>query len=291
MNVVVFGKTGQLALSLAETQPGTIDAIYLSREDCDLLNAGAIEQSLNRLKPDYVINAAAYTAVDQAETETDVAMAINADAPAVMADWVAATNGNLIHISTDFIFDGKRTSPYLPDDEPSPLGSYGRSKLIGEQQIADNAGNNSMIIRTAWLYSEHGRNFVKTMLQLMQTREQLSVVSDQRGCPTYVEGLARTIWQVIVEEKFAAGVYHWTDAGEITWYDFACEIESQALALGILESPTPISAIATTDYPTPAARPAYSVLDSSRLIALTGTQNKPWQTQLSIALERIARQS
>ena len=290
MNVTVFGTTGQLARSLAHTKAARIRPTFLSRDDCDLRDAEMIRSVLTRQQPDFVINAAAYTAVDQAEQESEIAMAINATAPGIMAEWVAEHTAKLIHISTDFVFDGSSREPYKPEDQVAPLGSYGKSKLNGEIQVLDFAPQEAMIIRTAWVYSEYGNNFVRTMLRLMQDRDELSVVHDQHGYPTYAAGLARIIWQNINDGKFQPGIYHWSDRAEITWYEFAREIQQEALKIGLLGQAIPITDISTDQYPTPAVRPTYSVLDSSSLTDLLGIKNDDWLLNLRIALNRIAGQ-
>ena len=288
MKVTVFGANGQLGQSLAATSPPDISGEFLTREDCNLLDPGAIHAVLTRSRPDLIINAAAYTAVDRAEEEPELAKAINAAAVGVMAEWAAREHARLIHLSTDFVFDGSGQRAYRTDDEVAPLGSYGTSKLAGEV-LAETAGPQvSMIIRTAWVYSEYGNNFVRTMLRLMQERDSLSVVNDQRGSPTYAGGLAQVIWNIIDSNCFQPGIFHWTDNGNISWYEFACEIQTQAVQLGLLDKPIPINGITTDQYPTPATRPAYSVLDSSRLASLLERRTDDWQANLNLALTRLA---
>lgn len=291
MKVTVFGANGQLGQSLAATSRPDISGEYLTREDCNLLDPAAINTVLTRSRPDLIINAAAYTAVDRAEEEPELAKAINATAVGVMAEWAAREHARLIHLSTDFVFDGSGQRAYRTDDEVAPLGSYGTSKLAGEV-LAGTAGPQvSMIIRTAWVYSEYGNNFVRTMLRLMQERDSLSVVNDQRGSPTYAGGLAQVIWTIITGNCFQPGIFHWTDNGNISWYEFACEIQTQAAQLGLLDKPIPINGITTDQYPTPATRPAYSVLDSSRLASLLERSTDDWQANLNLALTRLANRS
>ena len=291
MKVTVFGANGQLGQSLAATSPPDINGEFLTREDCNLLDPAAINAALTRSRPDLIINAAAYTAVDKAEEESELAQAINAAAVGIMAEWAAREHARLIHLSTDFVFDGSGQRAYRTDDEVAPLGSYGTSKLAGEVLVGTAGPQVSMIIRTAWVYSEYGNNFVRTMLRLMQERDSLSVVNDQRGSPTYAGGLAQVIWTIINSNCFQPGIFHWTDNGNISWYEFAREIQTQAVQLGLLDKPIPINGITTDQYPTPATRPAYSVLDSSRLASLLERSTDDWQANLNLALTRLAKRS
>ena len=291
MKVTVFGANGQLGQSLAATSLPDINSEFLTREACNLLDPTEIHVALTRSQPDLIINAAAYTSVDKAEEEPELAQAINAAAVGIMAEWAAREHARLIHLSTDFVFDGSGQRAYRTDDQVAPLGSYGTSKLEGEV-LAGKAGPEvSMIIRTAWVYSEYGNNFVRTMLRLMQERDSLSVVNDQRGSPTYAGGLAQVIWTIIDRNCFRPGIFHWTDNGNISWYEFACEIQSQAVQLGLLDNPIPINGITTDQYPTPATRPAYSVLDSSKLASLLERSTDDWQANLNLALTRLAVRS
>ena len=319
MDVLVFGASGQLGEALRKVQPEQLSTVYLQRDECDLGSAEQVRDCLEHHEPRFVVNAAAYTAVDKAESEATLARAINADAPAVMAEWVKSSgfdvgrdssassrraesslmpeqtarvqqrnlNPRLIHISTDFVFDGAKTEPYLPDDPPHPKSVYGQSKLDGEKHVAGIAPEQSVILRTSWVYSEHGNNFVKTMLRLMQERDELNVVDDQRGSPTYARGLAETIWEIVCAEDFAPGIYHWTDAGVISWFEFALAIQEEALDCGILAKKVPVRPISTEAYPTPAARPYYSALDSSTLEQHYQTQKKPWRDQLRDMLRHL----
>ncbi|MBT4617468.1 MAG: dTDP-4-dehydrorhamnose reductase, partial [Gammaproteobacteria bacterium] len=212
MAILVFGSSGQLAQSLRDTQQDK-EPIFVDRNTCDLADPGRVDAILERQKPDLIINAAAYTAVDKAEEEPGLAHLINEASVRRMAAYAHANNARLIHLSTDFVFDGTNQSPYLPGDPTGPLGEYGASKLAGELAALQEAPEATMIIHTAWVYSEHGNNFVKTMLRLMDERDGLGVVDDQRGAPTYAGGLADIIWQIHEHDLFTPGIYHWTDEG------------------------------------------------------------------------------
>ncbi len=287
MRILVFGLSGQLARSLEDTRPGGFDGTFAGRATCDLAEPARVSALLDERHPDMIVNAAAYTQVDRAEEEPELAHRINGEAVADMARYVAANDARLIHISTDFVFDGSKSEPYQPGDTTGPLGKYGDSKLAGETAALQRAPENTMIIRTAWVYSEHGNNFVKTMLRLMRERDQLGVVDDQRGAPTYARGLAEVIWQIVTQDLFRPGIYHWTDSGNITWHDFAVAIQQEGASRGLLDTLIPVNPIATEAYPTPAARPAYSVLDTGKLAELLGIEPAPWRDNLRKMLERL----
>ncbi|HIL63315.1 MAG TPA: dTDP-4-dehydrorhamnose reductase, partial [Porticoccaceae bacterium] len=276
MGIVIFGSSGQLAQSLRDTTPVNRRPVFIGRDACNLSDPFRLNAILEKEKPEFIINAAAYTAVDKAEEEPQQARLVNEEAVRCLAKYSRASGAQFIHLSTDFVFDGTKQSPYLPGDATGPLGVYGQSKLAGELAALEEAPESTMIIRTAWVYSEHGSNFVKTMLRLMNERDELGVVDDQRGAPTYAGGLAELIWQIHEQELFTAGIYHWTDQANITWCDFARAIQEEAIAAGLLKKAVPINAITTDDYPTPAARPAYSVLDNTKLATLMGLEPAAW---------------
>ena len=235
------------------------------------------------LRPSVVINAAAYTAVDRAESEQAAAFAVNADGPGHLARACAGLGARLIHVSTDFVFSGNACHPYQPADPTGPVSVYGESKLAGEQQVREALGEQSVIVRTAWVYSRVGHNFVKTMLRLMAERDSLSVVADQVGTPTWARGLAEALWR-IVDKPEIAGTLHWTDAGVASWYDFAVAIAEEAHAQGLLARPVAVKPIATADYPTPAARPAWSVLDKTASWQQLGCDGMHWREALRAML-------
>lgn len=289
MNIVVFGANGQLGQSLLATEPSDIQVEYATRTDCDLSEPGSLESYLVQREPDLIINAAAYTAVDLAEEERTLAYRVNCDAVGEMAAWVAANaKARLIHISTDFVFDGTKATPYLPGDPTGPLGVYGASKLAGEERALQAAPERTMIIRTAWLYSEYGANFVKTMLRLFATGNEVNVVSDQHGSPTYARGLAEVVWGIVVDRQFTPGIFHWADKGNTTWYEFACAVQHEAFQADMLSARVPVNAIGTDQYPTPAERPAYSVLDTSKLGDALGIEPALWQDNLKRMLNNMA---
>ena len=280
--VLVTGAKGQLGSELQLTCPSGWEVLAADRSTLDIADVASLHRMLDEAQPTAVINAAAYTAVDQAEAEPEVAARSNAEGPAILAAACAERDIRLVHISTDFVFDGRASQPYHPDDATGPLGEYGRGKLAGEQGT-QSAYPASLIIRTGWVYSRFGGNFVKTMLRLMAEREQLSVVVDQVGTPTWARGLALTTWAG-VKHGATHGIYHWSDAGVCSWYDFAVAIQEEALALGLLPREIAISPIPASEYPTPAIRPSYSVLDKSSTCRDLDVSLTHWRAQLRAML-------
>ena len=271
MKVLVTGASGQLGRALVATAPAGAKVHAADRAAYDMADAAAITALVNEIAPDLVINAAAYTAVDKAEEEEATARAINADAVAAL---VAAHPGKLVHVSTDFVFDGQSSRAYRPDDSRAPLSTYGRTKAEGE----DHLRSTDLLLRTAWVYSAGGTNFVRTMLRLMAEKPALNVVADQIGAPTWAPGLAKAIWGLV--DKDASGAFHHSDAGVASWYDFAVAIQEEARAMGLLTEMIPINPITTADYPTPAKRPAFSLLDSSKTRDLLGDGYTHWRLNL-----------
>ena len=288
MKILITGCNGQLGSVL---QPVLTEYTLEchDRPTLDLLDPTAVGAKFAAFKPNVVINAAAYTAVDKAEEEVEIADAINHTAVATLACECAKHNARLIHVSTDFVFDGNQSTPYKPDDNCNPISVYGDTKLKGEQAIRKALPNSSVIIRTAWLYSTFGNNFVKTMLRLMRDRSQLKVVADQVGTPTNAVTLAAVIKQFITQPDIA-GVFHWTDAGVASWYDFAIAIYEEATALGILTSKVEVLPIPTSEYPTPAKRPAFSVLDKEQTYSHINMPKQHWRVLLRTTLIELSRQ-
>lgn len=295
MKILIIGQSGQLASELIATCPEGIEAKAFGRAALDITDAGAVLSLLEKEQPICVINASAYTAVDKAESDRDAAFAINRDAVANIASACKALNIRLLHVSTDFVFGpisaaaSGEIAPLQPSAPCAPMGVYGESKLAGERAITELLPESSVIVRTAWVYSAHGNNFVKTMLNLMVSKPKLNVIYDQIGSPTWAKGLAKWLWQV-AKMPDAKGIYHWTDAGVASWYDFAKAIQSLALEKGLLDTAIPINPIPTSDYPTPAKRPGYSVLDKTSAEALTGIAPRYWREQLSDMLDELNAQ-
>jgi len=266
VKVLITGANGQLGNALQKSSHVLADhcslqLVALTRAELNLSQAEIIINVLDDFSPDAIINAAAYTAVDRAETETELAQIINADAVKQIAIWCQKHNKTLIHVSTDFVFDGKKSSPYGIADKSNPLGVYGKTKRQGEIFALEEC-KSAYVVRTGWVYGEHGANFVKTILRLASEREHLGIVADQIGTPTYVLHLAEMIWQLLLQ-KPEQKLWHFSDAGAASWYDFAVAIVDEAEVLGLLNSKPIIRPITTMDYPTPAHRPSFSVLDKT----------------------------
>lgn len=278
MKALITGVNGQLGKALLATRPEGWTCVALDRAALDLSDADAIARVVDAEQPDLVLNAAAYTAVDRAESEPDLAQAINAGAPAAFAKALGGS-GRLVQVSTDFVFDGTSGRGYRPDDTRNPQSVYGASKAAGE----DAAGDAAIIVRTSWVYAAGGANFVRTMLRLMREREELRVVGDQIGSPTWATGLAQTLWGLAAKD--VSGIWHHRDAGVASWYDFAVAIAEEAQAMGLLQRIPTIHPIATADYPTPAKRPSFSVLDVTGTRALLGDGAVHWRSNLKTMLE------
>lgn len=283
MKVLITGADGQLGHELQATAPEAVRILACSRARLDVTRAGDVSATLRELGPQVIIHAAAFTAVDRAEEEPELAEAVNADGARNVAQAAAAASARLIHLSTDFVFDGRRGRPYPPGAEPHPLGVYGATKARGERYVREVLGNQALILRTAWVYSRHGVNFVRTMLRLLAERPDLAVVDDQIGSPTWARGLARAIWRA-VERPGLRGTQHWTDAGVASWYDFAVAIQEEATAAGLLQSRCVVRAVSSDEYPTAARRPACGVLDKKTTWRALGLTAPHWRRQLRAML-------
>ena len=286
MKTLITGANGQLGWELQRTRPDGWQIIALNRTGLDITDSGAVAAVFQKHGPDLVINTAAYTAVDKAESEKDKAYEVNVRGAANIAKAAEHSGARLIHISTDFVFDGSKSRPYLPGDRPDPLSVYGSSKLQGEQAVLTETMGKALILRTGWVYSSHGSNFVKTMLKLMAERDGISIVADQVGTPTWARDLAKTIYR-FANIRDMHGIYHWTDAGVASWYDFAVAIQEEAHRMKILQSLIPIIPIRTEDYPTAAKRPPYSVLDKTATWQTLGRTASHWRVSLRLMLEEI----
>jgi dTDP-4-dehydrorhamnose reductase len=286
MRVLIVGARGQLGQELQKSAPADVELLLMGRDELDISNQQAVLDYVLLSKPQVIINAAAYTAVDGAETKPDLAVQVNAEAPGYLAIAAQQIGARLLHVSTDFVFDGSSTTPYTSRQEPRPLGVYGHSKLAGERRVMEILPLDSLVLRSAWVYSSFGTNFVKTMLRLMNELDELGVVGDQLGAPTWARGLAETLW-LFVDRPDAHGIYHWTDGGSCSWHEFAVAILKEASQLGLVEKDVIIEAITTDEYPTAAQRPAYSVLDSGETTALLGKAQLPWRTQLHSMLAEL----
>ncbi len=290
MRVAVIGKSGQLARSLAEAIPAEVELACLGRQDIDITSQTGNLDALASYRPDILINASAYTAVDKAETDHAGAFALNELGAARLAGFAAEHGIPLIHVSTDYVFDGTASKPYLETANTAPLSVYGHSKLAGERAVARILAKH-IIVRTSWLFSAHGSNFVKTMLRLGRQSASLRIVSDQHGRPASAHELAANIWLIAkdvagrTDEASCWGIYHYADAGETTWADFAEEIFASSAAK-LVQRPQ-VTKVTAAEYPTPAARPRYSVLDCSKIERVFNVRPKRWTESLEEVLRKI----
>lgn len=301
IRVLLTGARGQVGVELARELEGRAELFAFDRATLDLASPAQIASRVREVRPDVIINAGAYTAVDRAETEEAEARAVNAAAPAVLAEEAKAANALLVHFSTDYVFDGAKLAPYVEHDAVHPLGAYGRTKLEGERAIAQ-SGCKHLTLRSSWIYGPHGKNFLLTMLRLAETRDELRVVDDQRGSPTSSRCLARLVRELLDRDgnmdmleraevdKLAeqGGLYHATAAGETTWFGFAQAIFAEvARRRGVASRQPRLVAIATSEYPTAAKRPAYSVLSSARLESQLGASIGDWRLGLEEAVSAL----
>lgn len=293
IKVLVTGASGQLGFELQATCPARYVLIAMDAETLDITQSAQIEAALDQYQLNVIINAAAYTAVDKAESDEANAWRINAIAPELLANAILARRSKeqsirLVQILTDFVFDGQQATPYLPDARTKPLNVYGASKLAGEQAVQGLLAD-ALIVRTAWLYSVHGHNFVKSMLRLMAEKPQLGVVYDQVGAPTWARTLANTLWALL--DKQAQGIFHCADNGVASWYDLAVAIQAETLALGMLTNAISIKPIRSEAYPTPAQRPAFSVMDKHATENLLATSLPHWRDSLRAMLGELKQPS
>ena len=292
MKILLTGTGGQLGQALRESKPDAVELIATTRQELDLSDTEACRLAVQKYQPDWVLNAGAYTAVDRAESEPALAHAINAGAPAAFAQELDRQGGRLLQVSTDFVFDGQQGSPYQVDQPTTPLAVYGQSKAAGEQAIQRIFGRKNpqgVILRTSWVVGPVGRNFALTMLRLHNEREQLGVVADQVGCPSSTLNLAAACWKTILigSELPLPPILHWSDAGAASWYDVAVAIGELGHSLGLVDAPAKVNPITTADYPTPASRPNYSLLDCTTTRAALQLDGQHWQEALKQLLLRV----
>jgi dTDP-4-dehydrorhamnose reductase len=288
MRLLLFGGNGQVGRALQSSGILAEELTVATRRECDLTDAESVRLLVRRVRPDLIVNAAAYTAVDKAESDGESCFAVNAAAPAAMAAEAAALGAQLVHYSTDYVFDGSKGTPYTEEDATGPRNVYGISKLEGERRIAE-AGGEFVILRTSWVYSNHGTNFLKTMLRLRTERPELRIVADQHGAPTSADAIADATRRILKQAgtgKWSSGVYHMTAGGSTTWYGFAKAIFARA------GEPKPsVVPIDTAGYPTPAARPAHSVLSNEKFAAQFGFRLPEWEQQLDAVMAMRAAAS
>ena len=285
MRVLVAGATGQLGVDLVNLlRCRGVDVAAPDAQRLDLLRPQTVRDAVHHARPHWVINCAAYTQVDGAEQDRETAFAVNRDGARVLAEAAAAAQAWMLQVSTDFVFSGQSSAPYTEDAPTGPLGVYGQSKRDGELAVQQ-ACASSIVVRTAWLYGVHGNNFVKTMLRLAAQRDELRVVSDQTGTPTWTRDLAGALWELMQEPQ--VGVFHFSDAGQASWYEFAAAIVQEARALGFPVQAQRVVPITTAEYPTPAQRPAYSVLSKAKIERLLAAPIPHWRDSLRAMLKEL----
>jgi dTDP-4-dehydrorhamnose reductase len=276
MRVLVTGARGQVGQAFAASAPSSAALDLLGHADLDIGEPEAVDAMISARRPDVILNAAAYTAVDRAESEAEAARRVNGDGPTHLARAAARHGARLLHLSTDFVFDGSSSTPYEPNDATAPLNVYGSTKLAGEQGVRAHLPE-AVILRTSWVYDGQGKNFLVTMLRLMKERGAVRVISDQVGTPTSARSIAAVLW-ALIDRPAVTGTLHWTDSGVASWYDFAVAIaEERERLTGHRAAVAPIG---TKDYPTPAKRPRYSVLDKSSAVEATGLTPPHWGQNL-----------
>ncbi|MEZ9669507.1 dTDP-4-dehydrorhamnose reductase [Vibrio breoganii] len=283
MRVLVTGCNGQVGHCLVNQLQNNVELLAVDREELDITSRDAVFTLVSEFKPDFIINAAAHTAVDKAEDEVDLSYAVNCDGPKYLAEAAKNVGGTVLHISTDYVFPGNKQGVYSEEDETGPLGVYGKTKLAGELALVE-ANERHIILRTAWVFGEHGNNFVKTMLRLGKDREALSIVGDQYGGPTYAGDIARAL--ITIMNKLSAdndsslyGVYHFSGAPHVSWYEFAQDIFQQAETKQLLKAPT-LTSITTDMYPTPAVRPENSKMNCDKIQRNFGIAPSNWRAAL-----------
>lgn len=287
MKVLVTGARGQVGRALISAAPAGTELQAAGHAELDIGDAAAVDALVGASRPDVIVNAAAYTAVDRAETEPEAAHRVNAQGPANLARAAARNDARLLHLSTDFVFDGQSSAPYGPLDQTNPLSVYGSSKLAGERAVSELLPERSVILRTAWVYDATGRNFVQTMLRLMRERGTVRVVADQVGSPTAAGSIAEALWTIIARPEMS-GVNHWTDSGIASWYDFAVAIAEEWAQATRAASIATVIPIGTADYPTPAKRPRFSVLDKTSTSAALGMVPRHWRHNLRRVIGEIS---
>jgi dTDP-4-dehydrorhamnose reductase len=285
VKVLVLGGGGQIARAVAALAPSPSDVVLKTRAQLDIGDAAGVARALKEIRPSWVVNGAAYTAVDLAEDQPDQAMVANDTAVGILANATAQAGCRLLHLSTDFVFDGKSNRAYVPSDQTNPVSVYGVSKLAGERQVLRGA-RDSIVLRTAWIYASAGRNFVLTMIRLMRERQEIRVVCDQIGAPTWASSAAAAIWGLIGANA-PGGIYHWTDMGVASWYDFAVAIQEEAKSKGLLDRAIPIVPIRSSEYPTRARRPAFSLLDTESTRAMLNISAYHWRHNLRNMLDEL----
>jgi dTDP-4-dehydrorhamnose reductase len=285
VRVLVTGAGGQVGRALIRSAPATVHVIACAHTQLDISEERSVATAVSRLAPDAIVNAAAYTNVDRAESEVELATRINAAGPRYLASAAREAGARFLQLSTDYVFDGTTSTPYAPDAPTNPLSVYGATKRAGEEAVLRILPEDSVVLRTSWIFAADGRNFVRTMLRLMQTGGAVRVIVDQVGTPTSAHSVAETLWR-LVQAPEIRGIHHWTDAGVASWYDFAVAIAEEGAALKLVAPQLSVTPIMTDEYPTPARRPHFSVLDKASLLSC-GLMPTHWRKNLRSVLAEI----
>jgi dTDP-4-dehydrorhamnose reductase len=288
VKVLVLGATGQIGRALLDAVPDGMTAKGVARAELDISDGAAVAACIAAQRPNVVLNVAAYTAVDRAESEPEAAERVNSAGALHVANATREYGSRLIHVSTDFVFDGRTSTPYRPDDATNPLSVYGRTKRSGEVAVLQAQPERALVLRTSWVYSVMGSNFVRTMLRLMRERNAVRVVADQIGTPTSAASAAAAIWKIAAGGSGMRGIYHFSDAGVASWYDFAVAIAEEGASRGLVPRGVSVTPIATHEYPTPARRPAFSVLDKSALTQALAMTPVHWRENLRHVLTELS---
>lgn len=291
MRVVVTGASGQLGTELQAICPGNVELYAAPRNELDITSVDSIDKYFQRVKPNVIINAAAYTNVEHAEEEKEIAFRVNVKGVENLVLAASKFSSRIIHVSTDYVFSGENSTPYLPTDKAEPLNHYGNTKLLSENAVHKLTEGEGLVIRSGWLYSSHGSNFVKTMLSLYAKKEQVNVIADQVGIPTWVRGLSEAVWDIVVNKPYLKGSYHWGYTGVASWFDFSIAISEEAYALGLIDRMPQINAIRTSEYKSKVLRPRYSVLDCYGLWGVLGGQPVHWRSALREMMREYAEHS
>jgi len=284
--VLLAGAGGQVGSAVTRRTPADATVIAMDSATLDITDEAAVRAAVGAVKPDLILNAAAYTAVDRAESEPERAFSVNRDGPGNLAAAARANGARIIHLSTDFVFDGIRGEAYRPDSPCHPINVYGASKWAGEEAVRKLAGDSALIVRSSWVYAARGQNFVLTMLRLLREQPEVRVVTDQVGSPTWAVSLADALWRA-VRRTDLSGIHHWADAGVASWYDLAVATQEESIALGLLTRSVPIHAISSRDLARPAKRPPFAVLDTSLTTQALGTHPAHWRVNLRLMLREL----
>ena len=288
MRALIPGSAGLIGTALRAQAPFEVEVIGLDLPELDITDAAAVQRAIEYYKPDVVLNAAGYLAVDKAESDRDECMRVNADGPRHLAQALVPGTARMLHLSTNYVFDGRSGVPYQPGDPAKPLSVYGVSKHGGEVAVLETLGERATVVRTSWVHARHGNSFLRTIFKVLKERGSARVVDDQLGTPTSAQSIADTLWRAALDPSIH-GLHHWTDAGVASWYDFAVAIAEEGVALGLLPESVTVAPVSTAEFPMVAARPAYGVMAKQATVAALGVQPTHWRVNVRKTIQDIAR--